>query len=90
VLELPIYTEDELKGKEHAVVDGVTGTSCQHRTDDPPATETDAINEAKYLAKEDGAEGLKNVRCEAPRGKSLYNRCHESITCTGQTIKFAK
>ena len=90
VLELPIYTEGDLTGKEHAVVDSVKGTSCQYAKDDPAATETDAINEVKYWAKAQGAEGLKNVRCDAPHGRTLFNRCRERITCTGQAIKFAK
>lgn len=90
VLELPIYNEGELTGKEHAVIDSVTGTSCQYRSRDSAATETDAINEAKYWAKDHGAEGLKNLTCDPPRGKTLFNRCWESITCTGQAIKFSK
>ena len=90
VLDLPVYNESELMGKEHAVIDSVTGTSCQYRSIDSAAIETDAINEAKYWAMERGAEGLKNVKCDSPRGKTLFNRCWESITCTGQAIKFAK
>jgi hypothetical protein len=90
VLELPIYDEVELTGKEHAVIDSVTGTSCRYRSRDSAATETDALNEAKYWATNRGAEGLKNIKCDPPRGKTLFNRCWESITCTGQAIKFAK
>jgi hypothetical protein len=90
VLELPIYNEGELTGKEHAILDSVTGTSCQYRISDSAPTETNAINEARYWAKDLGAEGLKNVKCDAPRAKTLFNRCRESITCTGQAIKFAK
>ena len=90
VVNLPIYTEGELTGKEHAVIDSVTGTSCQYRRDDPAATETDAIYEAKYWAMNQGAEGLKNVKCDAPRRRTIFSRCWESITCTGQAIKLAK
>ncbi len=90
VIKLPVYTESELTGKEHAIIDSVEGTSCQFRRDDPAATETDAINEAKYWAKDRGADGVKNVTCEAPRGKSFFNRCWKRITCTGQAIKFAR
>jgi hypothetical protein len=90
VVRLPMYTEGDLIGKEHAVIDSVKGTSCQYRRDDPVATETNAINEAKYWVKDHGPEGLKNVQWDAPRGKTLFNRCWGSITCTGQAIKFAK
>ena len=90
VLELPIYNEGELAGKEHAVIDSVNGTSCQYRRSDPPATETEAMNEAKYWAKNQGAEGIKNLKCAPPRGKTIFHTCWESITCTGLAIKFAK
>ena len=52
VLSLTILQEGDLSGKEHAVLDGVKGTACQYRRDDPPATETTAMNEAKYWAKQ--------------------------------------
>ncbi len=90
VIKLPAYTEGELTGKEHAVIDSVAGISCQFGRDDPPATEADAINEAKYWATDHGADGVKNLTCEAPRGKTLFNRCWKRITCTGQAIKFAR
>jgi hypothetical protein len=50
----------------------------------------DAINEAKYWAKDQGAEGIKNLKCDPPRGKTIFHNCWESITCAGQAIKFAK
>ncbi len=90
VVKLPAYTESDLTGKEHVVIDGVAGTSCQFRRDDRAATETDAINEAKYWAKDHAADGVKNVKCDAPRGRTFFNRCWKSITCTGQAIKFAR
>ena len=90
VVKMPAYTESDLTGKEPVVIDGVAGTSCQFRRDDRAATETDAINEAKYWAKDHGADGVKNVKCDAPRGKTFFNRCWKSITCTGQAIKFAR
>ena len=90
VLGLPIYNEEEMRGKEHAIVSGVEGTSCKYRREDPAATEIDAINEAKYSAKDQGAEGIINLRCDPPRGKTIFRTCWESITCAGQAIKFAK
>ncbi len=90
VLGLPIYQEGELTGKEHTVVNMVEGTSCKYRRGDPDATETDAIDEAKYWAKDKGAEGIKKLKTAPPRGKTFFRKCWESITCSGQAIKFAK
>jgi hypothetical protein len=90
ILGLPLYNEGELAGKEHAVVNSVEGISCKYRMEDPAATEIDAINEAKYSAKDQGAEGIKNLKCDPPRGRTIFHTCWESITCVGQAIKFAK
>jgi hypothetical protein len=90
ILELPIYDNSQLTGKEHVVIKGVEGVSCQDRREDPAVTETEAITAAKYWAKEQGAEGIKNLNCAPPRGKTIFHHCWESITCTGQAIKFAK
>ena len=90
VLEVPIYDNSQLTGKEHVVIKLVEGVSCQDRRDDRAVTEAEAINAAKYWAKEQGAEGIKNLKCDPPRGKTIFHRCWQSITCTGQAIKFAK
>lgn len=90
VLGLPIYNEGQLTGKEHTVIKFVKGTSCRYRTGDPVPNETEAINEAKYWAKDQGAEGIKNLKCDPPRGRSIFGSCWESIACTGQAIKFSK
>jgi hypothetical protein len=90
VLDLPIYGNSELNGKEHQVIKLVEGASCQYRREDPAATETDAMNEAKYWAKDQTAEGVKNLKCDPPRGKTIFHRCWKSIICTGQATKFAK
>ena len=66
ILGLPILIEGDLSGKEHAVLDGVTGSSCQYTRSDPRATKTDAMNEAKYWAKQQGADGIKNLNAILP------------------------
>jgi hypothetical protein len=90
VLDLPLFDNIELKGKEHVVIKGVEGVSCQYRRKDPAATEADAMNDAKYWAKQQGAEGIKNLTCDPPRRRTFFHACWESITCTGQAIKLAK
>ena len=48
------------------MLDGVTGSSCQYTRSDPRATKTDAMNEAKYWAKQQGADGIKNLNAILP------------------------
>jgi hypothetical protein len=88
VLGLPIYNESQLAGKEYTVINLVEGISCKNKTWDPAATKTDAINQVKYWAREQGAEGVMNLQCDLPRGTTTSYNCWESITCTGQAIKF--
>lgn len=88
VLALPIYNESQLFGKPYTVVNLVEGISCKNKTWDPAATKTAAITQAKYWAREQGADGIMNVQCDLPRGTTTSYNCWESITCTGQAIKF--
>ena len=87
VLGLPIYNESQLAGKDYAVINLVEGISCKNKTWDPAATKIDAINQAKYWAREQGADGIMNLQCDLPRGATTSYNCWESITCTGQAIK---
>jgi hypothetical protein len=88
VLGLPIYNETQLVGKNYTVINLVEGISCKNKTWDPPATKTDAVNQAKYWAREQVAEGVMNFHCDLPRRTTTSSNCWESITCTGQAIKF--
>ena len=87
ILSLPIYNESQLLNTNYVVLTVVEGISCKNKTWDPPATKTDAINQAKYWAREAGADGIMNLDCEAPRGTTPTYNCWESITCTAQAIR---
>ena len=87
-LSLPIYNESQLQGKPYSIINVVEGISCKNKTWSPAATKTDAINQAKYWAKEQGADAIINLQCEVPRGTTTTYNCWESITCTAQAIKF--
>ena len=87
-LELPIYNESQLQGKQYSILNIVEGISCKNKTWSPAATKTDAVNQAKYWAKEQGADAIMNLQCEVPRGTTTTYNCWESITCTAQAIKF--
>lgn len=86
-LGLPIFNESQLSGKNYVVVNMVEGISCKNKVWDAAATKTQAINQAKYWAKEQGADGIMNLQCDLPRGTTTTYNCWESITCTGQAIK---
>jgi hypothetical protein len=87
VLKVPIYNEGQLIGNEYGVVNVVEGISCKNKMWDPAATKTDAINQAKYWAKQQGADAIMNLQCDLPRGTTNSYNCWESITCTAQAIK---
>jgi hypothetical protein len=87
VLSIPIYNESQLLDKKYRIINIVEGISCKNKIWDPPATKTDAINQAKYWAFEIGADALLNIQCEYPRGTTNTYNCWESITCTAQAIK---
>ena len=87
-LSLPIYNEGQLVGKNYNIINVVEGISCKNKIWDSAATKSDAINQAKYWARQQGAEGILNVQCEVPRGTTKTYNCWESITCTAQAIKF--
>lgn len=87
-LSLPIYNESQLQGKPYSIINMVEGISCKNKTWSPAATKTDAINQAKYWAKEQSADAIMNLQCEVPRGTTTTYNCWESITCTAQAIKF--
>ncbi len=86
-LSLPIYNESQLAGKQYTVVNIVEGISCKNKTWDHAATKSDAINQTKYWARQQGADGILNVQCEIPRGTTTTYNCWESITCTAHAIK---
>lgn len=88
VMAVPIYNESQVKDRKYSVLNVVEGISCKNKMWDPAATKTDAINQAKYWAKEQGADAIMNLQCDAPRGTTTTYNCWESITCTAQAIKF--
>ncbi|HSE59612.1 MAG TPA: hypothetical protein VLA99_12995 [Nitrospiraceae bacterium] len=86
-LSMPIYNESQLTGRNYSISNVVEGISCKNKTWDPAATKSDAINQAKYWARQQGAEAIMNVQCEVPRGTTTSYNCWESITCIAQAIK---
>lgn len=89
-LSMEIYNEGQLVNQKYSVLNVVEGISCKNKMWDSAATKTDAINQAKFWAKEQGADGIMNVQCDGHRGTTVTYNCWESVTCTAQAIKLKK
>lgn len=82
-----VYEAAQLGKLAYDVVGEVTGNSCKGLLWDPPATREDAVDQMKYWARERGANGLTDIRCEEPRGTSLATNCWESLTCSAKALR---
>jgi uncharacterized protein YbjQ (UPF0145 family) len=87
VNEVTIFNSSQLVGKDFTVLNIVEGISCKNKTWDPAATRSDAIFQARYWAKQMGADGIANLQCDHPRGTTTSYNCWESITCSAEAIK---
>lgn len=87
VNEVAIFNSAQLVGKDFTVLNIVEGISCKNKTWDPAATRSDAIFQARYWAKQMGADGIANLQCDHPRGTTTTYNCWESITCSAEAIK---
>ena len=86
VLGLPIYNESQLAGKEYTVINLVEGISCKNKTWDPAATKTDAINQAKYWAREQGAQGVMNYNVIFLAGQPLPTTVGKALRALGKLL----
>jgi hypothetical protein len=87
VNQVAIFNSSQLVGKDFTVLNIVEGISCKNKTWDPAATRSDAIFQARYWAKQMGADGIANLQCDHPRGTTTSYNCWESITCSAEAIK---
>lgn len=87
VNDVAIFNSTQLVGKDFTVLNIVEGISCKNKTWDPAATRSDAIFQARYWAKQMGADGITNLQCDHPRGTTTTYNCWESITCSAEAIK---
>lgn len=72
-----------------AVLGPITATSCKNKMWDKDASNEDATNQLRLLARQRGGNAVGNLVCEAPQGTSLATNCWQSITCTGTALKVA-
>lgn len=87
IQNMKVYESKELAALKYEVVGDVQGFSCKNKVWDPPATQADAISQAKIKAFDLGANGLGNVQCGPLEGTSLSRNCWESLACTGQGVR---
>lgn len=85
---MEIFNESQTAGRPYSILNVVEGVSCKNKMWDHAATKSDAINQVKYWAREQGADGLMNIQCDGHRGTTVTYNCWESVTCTAQAIKF--
>lgn len=69
------------------VLGPITATSCKNKIWDKDATNEDATNQLRLLARQRGANAVGNLVCEQQQGTSLATNCWASVTCTGTAIK---
>jgi hypothetical protein len=90
VNDVEIMNASQLAGRKFKVLNVVEGISCKNKVWDAAATKTDAIFQARYWAKQQGADAVANLQCDVPRGTTATYNCWESITCTAEAIKFTQ
>jgi hypothetical protein len=86
-LQVPVYTENDLKGRDYSVLQPLRATSCKNRLWDAAPTAEDATDQLRVKAARLGGNGLLGVTCEAPGGTSLVTNCWSSLTCHGAAVK---
>jgi hypothetical protein len=74
-LQVPAYTEEDLKGRDYSVLQPLSATSCKNKFWDPSPTTEDATDQLRVKAARLGGNGVQNVTCEASRGTSLTTNC---------------
>ena len=86
-LQMPVYTENDVKGRDYSVIQPLRATSCKNKLWDPSPTPEDATDQLRVKAARLGGNGLLNVTCETASGTSLVTNCWSSLTCHGAAIK---
>ena len=88
--EIPIYTQEQLRGSNYKVVLPLKATSCKHLLWDPPITTEDATAQLRFQARTARANGIMSVTCSDKEGFSLTKNCWESITCNAIAIQVSQ
>jgi hypothetical protein len=88
--QVSVYTENDVQGREYAMIQPLSATSCKNTLSDPSPTQEDATDQLRVKVARLGGNGLLNVTCEAPSGTSLITNCWSSLTCHGAAIKITR
>jgi hypothetical protein len=87
---VPVYSENEVQGREYAVIQPLSAASCKNKLWDASPTQEDATDQLRVKAARLGGNGLLNVVCEAPNSTSLIKNCWASLSCHGAAIKVTR
>jgi len=88
--QVPVYTENDVQGREYVMIQPLSATSCKNKLWDPSPTQEDATDQLRVKAARLGGNGLLNVICEASSGTSLITNCWSSLTCHSAAIKVTR
>lgn len=70
------------------VIDYVEAYSCKHMMYDPPASKGDALKRLRLNAHRLGADAVLDVTIDSTGTDTFGTNCWESISASGQAVKF--
>jgi hypothetical protein len=86
---LPELMGEKLKNTRYTELGTVEGISCK-RSSKELASWEDAVRRTRYRAMQKGADAIKDLQCEEPKGRSLTTLCYESIRCSATALQTGK
>jgi hypothetical protein len=88
--QVPIYTENDIQGREYAMIQPLSAISCRNMLWDPSPTQEDATDQLRLKAARLDGNGLLNVTCDVPGSISLITSCWSSLTCHAAAVKVTR
>ena len=84
------YERYELKNIKYKKIKFISSTSCQNNfLTDKPSSVKNAKDQLKYIAFNNGGNGIGSVKCEKD-GTSFGKNCWNSVSCYGYSLKVYK
>lgn len=81
-----MLSQAQLAEKKFSVLGSVEGISCKRKNDEPSASRSDALFQARYWASKKDANAISNVRCGQAKEVSIYS-CLEAYICLADAIR---
>lgn len=67
----------------------VNSTSCKNKLWDKAASETDGMNQLRFIARQRGGNAVTDAICQRDDGALLKN-CWEAVTCSGTAVQLKR